>query len=199
MDISANGEVVLRYKVCVSGAAETSHCGVDSFADAERLGHEIASHNLILTDGATTGFPYWAAKGAKMAGGIVIGFSPAATIREHREIYGLPTDYHDMIFFTGARYSNRNLMLIRASDAVIFGCGRIGTINEFTNAFEERKPIGILEGCWDTDELFREIIKRSNREHEVGDRIVYDNDPKRLIEKLVTIIARELENGDRVL
>lgn len=192
-------EDLLRYKICVSGAAETSHCGLDSFADAELLGKEIADHGLILTDGATTGFPYWAAKGAKLAGGIVIGFSPASTMREHREVYGLPIDYHDMIFFTGARYSNRNLLLVRASDAVVFGCGRIGTINEFTNAFEERKPIGILEGSWETDELFREIIKRSNREDEVGNRIVYDADPKTLVEKLIKIIEVEAQNGERIL
>ncbi|MFH1188233.1 MAG: hypothetical protein V1652_00100 [bacterium] len=194
-----NSDTVSKYKICVSGAAETGHCGMDSFIDAEKLGYEIAQHNAILTDGATTGFPYWAAKGAKKEGGMVIGFSPAATSYEHTEVYGLPTDYHDVIFYLGTRYSMRNLILIRSSDAVVFGCGRIGTINEFTNAFEEHKPIGILEGAWETDELFKQIIKGSNREHEIGDKIVYDTDPKALIEKLIDILARDVHNTERLL
>jgi uncharacterized protein (TIGR00725 family) len=194
-----NEKEFTKYKICVSGAAETSHCGMDAFADGEVLGREIALHDAILTDGATTGFPYWSAKGAKMAGGMVIGFSPASTWFEHTQVYGLPTDYHDMIFYTGARYSMRNLLLIRSSDAVVFGCGRIGTINEFTNAFEEGKPIGVLEGDWETDELFRDIIAKSNREAEVGDRIVYNKDPKALIEQLIEVIAREEKNEERLL
>lgn len=194
-----NNKEFLKYKICVSGAAETSHCGADAFADAETIGGEIARHNAILVDGATTGFPYWAAKGAKKAGGMVIGFSPASTQYEHSEVYGLPTDYHDVVFYLGTRYSMRNLILIRSSDAVVFGCGRIGTINEFTDAFEEHKPLGVLEGCWDTDELFREIIKRSNREHELGNRIVYDSDPKALIERLIEIIAQETASTERLL
>ena len=36
--------------------------------------------------------------------------------------------------------------MTRTSDAIFLGCGRIGTIHEFTIAFEDNKPIGILEG-----------------------------------------------------
>ena len=72
-----------KYKICVSGAAETGHCGPEAFNIAEELGKEIVRHDAVLVDGATTGFPYWAAKGAKEEGGIVVGLSPAATEKEH--------------------------------------------------------------------------------------------------------------------
>ena len=96
-----------RFKICVSGAAETEHCGERSFEVAYNLGKEIARHNCILVEGATTGFPYFAAKGAKEAGGVVVGFSPAHTEREHIENYGLPIDYRDLIVYTGFGYSGR--------------------------------------------------------------------------------------------
>jgi len=179
-----------KYKICVSGAADTSHCGDEAFSIGEELGREIVRHHAALIDGATTGFPLWAAKGAKEEGGIVIGFSPAATEREHKELYNLPFEYHDLIIYTGFDYSGRNLILTRSSDAVIVGCGRIGTINEFTIAFEDRKPIGVLEGAWETDEVFRVIIEKSHRAEERAGMIVYDADPKKLLDKLVKVIDK---------
>ena len=184
-----------QFKICVSGAAETTHCGEDAFAIAESLGAEITHQGSILITGATTGFPYWAAKGAKDAGGIVVGVSPAATEAEHLKKYNLPLDYHDFIFYTGAGYAGRNLLLTRLADAVIFGCGRMGTLNEFTITFEDKKPIGILEGAWETDELFKEIIEKSHRADEMKGKIIYSQDPKELVGQIIDLIKKEKE-GD---
>ncbi|HOB89861.1 MAG TPA: hypothetical protein PLN18_02280 [Candidatus Colwellbacteria bacterium] len=189
-------EPILKYKICVSGAAETSHCGDEAFGQAEELGREIIRHGAVLVDGATTGFPFWAAKGAKLEGGTVVGVSPAGSKQEHIKVFKLPVDYHDIIMYTGHGYSGRNLLLTRMSDAVVVGCGRMGTLNEFTIAFEDKKPIGILEGKWVTDEVIKTIIEKSFRGEEMKDRIVYDSDPKILIEKLISIVSRlEEENG----
>ena len=182
-----------RLKICVSGAAETDHCGESAFEAAYNLGREIAAQDCVLVEGATTGFPLWAARGAKENGGIVVGFSPARTEREHIEYYKLPLDYHDLIVYTGFGFSGRNLILTRASDAVINGCGRVGTINEFTIAFEDRKPIGVLEGEWETDELFRTIIDKSHRAEEMKNKIVFEKDPKLLVDKLTKIVIRQKE------
>ncbi|KKU11746.1 MAG: hypothetical protein UX16_C0005G0007 [Parcubacteria group bacterium GW2011_GWB1_45_7] len=185
-----------KYKICVSGAAETDHCGEASLAAAEELGREIVRHNAVLIDGATTGFPYWAAKGAKEEGGIVVGFSPAAGEKEHVEFYKLPTDYHDLIIYTGFAYSGRNLILTRASDAVIVGCGRMGTINEFTVAFEDKKPIGVLEGEWETDEVLTTLIEKSHRAEEIKDRIVFESEPKILLDKLIELIEKYKQSNE---
>lgn len=174
-----------KIKICVSGAADTGHCGLDSFEKAEELGREIARQNAILVTGATTGFPLQAAKGAKDVGGISIGFSPASSEYEHRNVYRLPDDYLDLMVYTGFGYPGRDLFLTRASDAVIIGCGRIGTIHEFTVAFEDRKPIGILEGSWEMDETIRFILEKGHRKNP---KIVFDSDPKRLIEKVIDLV-----------
>lgn len=178
----------LKIKICVSGAAETGHCGPDALEKGKELGKEIARQGAVLVSGATTGFPLWAAMGAKEEGGISLGLSPAGSEKEHVEFYKLPLEYLDLIIFTGFGYSGRNLLLTRSSDAVIVGCGRIGTLNEFTVAFEDNKPIGILEGDWVTDELIKNVIGVSHR----GEgKIVYDSDPKTLVEKVIELVKKE--------
>ena len=180
-------------KICVSGARETSHCGVDALDKAQELGGILAKHNCVVTTSAVNGFPMWAARGAKQAGGMTVGFSPASNLCEHEETYRLPTDNLDMIVYTGFGYAGSDLLLMRSSDAIVFGCGRIGTIHEFTVAFQDRKPIGILEGNWDTVELLRDIMARDiERPH---DNIVFDKDPNRLVEQLIAVVKREREKS----
>ncbi|PIR97947.1 MAG: hypothetical protein COT89_01695 [Candidatus Colwellbacteria bacterium CG10_big_fil_rev_8_21_14_0_10_42_22] len=185
-------------KICVSGAAKTDHCSEKAFEIGEAVGSAIARAGCILLDGATTGFPYWASKGAKGAGGMVIGFSPALSEKEHLERYNLPLDYRDMIIYTGLGYSGRNLILTRAADAVVVGCGRIGTVNEFTHAFEDRKPIGVLEGEWETDELLKYIVEQSNRAQEMKDKIVFESNPEKLITRLVEIVKKQKSEGSAI-
>jgi hypothetical protein len=81
-------------------------------------------------------------------------------------------------------------MLVKSSDAMIVGCGRIGTIHEFTVAWESNMPIGILEGGWATDEVIRDIIRNSNR---TNTKVVFDSNPKRLVSKLIEM-AKENKN-----
>lgn len=180
-------------KICVSGATETSHCGADALDMAMKLGSAIVEHGCILTTGAVTGFPMWTAKSAKQSGGTTIGFSPAADYHEHMHVYKLPTEYQDLIVYTGFGLSGCDLLLTRSSDAIIFGCGRVGTMHEFTSAFQEGKILGILEGAWGTSDIMREIISLDiTRDH---DSIVFDADPHRLVEKIIKKVRdkRELQ------
>lgn len=181
----------LQLKLCVSGAAETGHCGIDAYDKGVELGREIARHSAIIVTGATTGFPLWSAMGAKEAGGFSLGFSPASTEKEHVETYNLPVEYMDVIVYTGFGYPGRDLILTRSSDAIFFGCGRIGTIHEFTIAFEDKKPIGILEADWETDEVIKSIIENG---HRPNDRILFDTEPKALVERVIEIVNKDKIN-----
>jgi len=178
----------LKFKICVSGAAETGHCGPEALERTKELGKQIAEHKAVLVTGATTGAPFWAAIGAKDAGGFVIGVSPAANEKEHIEKYELPLDYHDLIIYTGFGYSGRNLLLTRSADAIILTCGRIGTLNEFTDAFEDQKPIGVLEGSGGVADEIRDIVENA---HRGPGKIVYDSDPKALVEKVLELVRKE--------
>src|SRR3989344_735620 len=177
-----------QIKICVSGAAETGHCGIDALEKAKELGREIARQGTVLVTGATTGFPLWVAMGFKEIGGMSIGFSPAASEKEHVEVYKLPLDYMDLMIYTGFGYPGRDLLLTRSADAVICGCGRIGTIHEFTVAFYDEKPIGIYEGPWETGNELKEIAMKS---HRVNNKIVASDDPVKLVQDLIAMINKE--------
>lgn len=178
----------LKYKIVVSGAAETGHCAPNAHELAFALGQEVVRHNCVLVTGATTGMPLWAAKGAKEAGGIVVGISPASSLREHVEVYDLPIEYHDLIIYTGFHYSGRNLLLTRAGDGVLFVCGRMGTLNEFTISFEDQKPMGVLVGSGGIEALMDDIVRQA---HRGSGKIVWDADPKVLVEKVIELIKAE--------
>ena len=177
-------------KIGVSGSADTKYSGLDAFEKAKELGREIARHGAIINTGATTGFPLYSAMGLKDECGFSIGFSPAADEREHIETYKLPLDYMDVVVYTGFGYSGRDLLLVRSSDAMVIGPGRIGTLNEFAVAFEDHKPIGLLEGSWKTDEVLREVIDAA---HRPNPNIVFENDPKALVEKLIAMVQKQKE------
>ena len=177
-----------QIKICVSGAAETGHCGLGALEKAKELGREIARQGAVLVTGATTGFPLWVAMGVKEEGGISVGISPAANEREHAEVYKLPLDYMDLIIYTGFGYPGRDLLLTRSADAVICGCGRIGTIHEFTIAFEDGKPIGIFEGPWEMGNELKEILERSNRPYA---KVVAGEDPKKLLEDVIALVKKD--------
>ena len=177
-----------QIKICVSGAAETGHCGLDALEKAKELGREIARQGAILVTGATTGFPLWVAMGLKEVGGISVGISPAASEKEHVEVYKLPIDYMDLIMYTGFGYAGRDLLLTRCADAVICGCGRIGTIHEFTIAFEDGKPIGIFEGPWEMGEQLQEIVAKGHRPNA---KIAVGDNPKELLEAIITLVKKD--------
>ena len=183
----------LKYKICVSGSAETEHCPPGTVEKAQEIGRLIANHGIVLVTGATTGIPYWAAKGAKDAGGIVIGLSPAVSKLAHIKSYRLPTDYHDLIIYTGFDYSGRNLLLTRSADAVITIYGRVGTLNEFTIAFEDKKPQGVLTKTGGMSDELERILEIAHRG--MG-KVIFDSDPKSLVDKVVAMIEAEEKEVD---
>ena len=165
-----------RITISVSGAAEVAHCGPSVVAIAKELGREIARQGAQIVTGATSGFPMYAAEGAKEAGGFSFGLSPAASKKEHLEVYRLPLKAMDAVVYTGFGFPGRDLMLVRSSDAIIIGCGRIGTIHEFTIGWEAGLPMGILVGSWATDEVIKNIIDNSNR---TNPNVIFEADPKK--------------------
>ena len=178
----------IKLKLGVSGAAETGHCGLNALDKAKALGREIVRQGAILITGATSGFPLWSSMGAKEERGVVIGLSPASSEKEHVETYRLPLDYSDLIIYTGFGFPGRDLLFTRSCDALFIGCGRIGTIHEFTIAFEDGKPIGILEGPWTMAEQIKDIITKSNRP---GDRVIFDNDPASLVARIIAMVEAD--------
>ncbi len=175
-----------NFKICVSGAAVGDCINEETIEKSEQVGKAIAKSGSILVTGATTGIPFYAARGVKKLDGMSIGFSPAATYQDHVKRYQLPTRYMDLIVYTGFGYAGRNLILTRSADAVIVICGRIGTLNEFTVAFEDKKPLGVLVGSGGIADEIKEITEIAHK-HECS--VLYEEDPEKLVKELL----RDLE------
>lgn len=182
-------------KIGVSGTADMGFLDEKVYNLAKELGREVIEQGAVLTSGATTGFPFWTAMGAKEVGGVSIGFSPASSEREHVETYRLPLDYMDIIMYTGFGYNGRDLLFTRSSDAIVVGPGRVGTFHEFAIAFEDQKPLGILQGgdLWETDKIIKEIVVNS---HRTNPNVIFDTDPKRLVKRLIELAK---ENKKKLL
>ena len=178
-----------QFQICVSGGAE-GKSAQNAYSLAREVGQAIAKRGHVLITGATSGVPFEAAKAAKKAGGSNIGFSPAGTEIEHAKNYRLPMDpkIFDHIIFTEAGYAGRNLLMVRSSDATIMIDGRMGTLNEFTAAYEEDEIVGVLEGSGGTADLVRNIIKVADKGLR---KVIFDTDPERLVEKVIERIKKE--------
>ncbi len=94
----------------------------------------------------------------------------------------------DLIIYTGFGYPGRDLLLTRSSDAVICGCGRIGTIHEFTIAFEDSKPLGIYEGPWEMGAQLEDILAKGNRPNP---KIVKGTDAQKMVSEIIALVKKD--------
>lgn len=161
----------------------------DNIRKAMELGKAIADSDCILVNGACPGLPDEAAFGAHRAGGLVMGVSPAFSEQEHTEKYKSPKEYYDIILYTGMGLMERDIINIRSSDAIILLGGGVGTLNEFTVAYDEGKVVGVLEGSGGVSDSIDEILKICDRE--TNDKIVRDSDPKKLLKKVIRAIREQ--------
>lgn len=136
----------------------------------------------MLFSGACPGLPHEAAMGAKELSGTTVGVSPAINLKEHVDDYNYPVDIFDSLIFTGSGYKGRNVTLVRSCDAVISVQGMIGTLNELTIAYDEKKVVGLLIGTGGASDLFLDILRKMGKSH---DNVISSDDPNILVEKII--------------
>lgn len=171
-----------KYQICVSGASAGDTVEL-AHQLAYQLGAEIAKRGHTLTTGATIGLPQYAARGAKDNGGLSIGFSPAASVREHLKAYRLPIEEFDYINFTNMDYVGRDVYLVRSSDALITVGGRMGSLHEFSTAIESHKPCAVLLGSGGLADFIPSLVEKIPTPNAKG--IIYDTDPARLVDRVI--------------
>lgn len=183
----------MQYAICISGAASGKTVAL-SQEWAQRIGTAIAKSGNIVTTGATIGLPYFGAQAAKKAGGMSIGFSPAASMREHLHKYRLPMDVYDFVNYTGMHYVGRDIHLVQSSDAIITVGGRFGSLHEFTTAIEAGMPCGVLLGSGGTADAIPGLmaaLEPPNRK-----LVVFDDNPERLVKTIIGMLDEELKDVD---
>jgi len=176
----------MKIKIGVMGSADEAATPTIS-ETAHSLARAIAARDLILLSGATTGVIHLVGRAARDAGAFHIGISPAENELEHVESFQLPTDACDAIVYTGFGLKGRNVVLVRTCDIVVFIAGSIGSLNEFTIAYDEGKIIGCLTGTGGVADEIKRIAKTFSKKTKA--RIFYDDDPVKLIDKCLTVRA----------
>ena len=178
----------MKLKIGVMGSA-TGNLLKQHKNIAYELGRAIAQNGCITITGACPGLPLEAAKGATEAGGLVIGISPGLSEWEHVNKYHSPTEYHDVLIFTGSGLMGREVVNIRTSDIVIIIGGRSGTLGEFSIAYDEGKLIGVLSGTGGITTEIKDIV--SVIQKKTGAKIIYDEDPRILVKNLIEFFTKK--------
>ena len=167
----------MKITIGVMGSAEEMP---DIQEKTEALGRAIAARDAILLTGATTGLVYVAGKATRDAGATHVGISPAHNAEEHNDRYALPLDACDAIIYTGFGLKGRNVVLVCSCDVVIFISGSIGSLNEFTIAYDEGKVIGCLTGTGGVADEIKRLTEAFSKK--TASRIFYDEDAEQLLD-----------------
>lgn len=161
---------------------------------AREIGKTIAKNKGIVVTGACNGLPQEAVLGALELNGKRIGFSPCSSFEEHKK-QNLPIQFSDIVFIPEnyAHIKNiqicrkyRNVSSVAYCDAAIFISGRIGTMNEFTNAYDMGKVIGVLEESGGiSDRTIKILLEDANKNSEA--KVIFEKDPEKLVRKVMNL------------
>jgi len=160
---------------------------------ARETGQLLARANHTVLTGACPGVTHEVALGAHEAGGLVIGYSPAINLGEHTVRNQDPTDAFSEIIFLPetyefrsnlqACYKYRNIRTALACAAAIIINGRIGTMNEFTLAYDFGKTIAVLEGTGGFADRIRDLLYGLNTATP-SVSVIFSYDPVELVDAM---------------
>lgn len=122
-------------QIAVCGATV---CGEDLLEAARAVGRTLAEHGAIVLTGGGGGVMEAAARGAREAGGVVVGVLPDLSD-------GNP--YLSVRIRTGMGHA-RNVILVQSADAVVGVGGEFGTLSELAIAVKEGIPVACYRS-WD--------------------------------------------------
>ncbi|MEE8404310.1 MAG: TIGR00725 family protein [candidate division Zixibacteria bacterium] len=116
--------------IAVIGAGKCSRKLRDMAAE---IGRYVAENGGVVLCGGLGGIMEGAARGAKEAGGTTIGIIPSENKADANQFidYVIPTGFGQA----------RNVLVVRAADAIVALPGKFGTLSEMAFALVSGKPI----------------------------------------------------------
>ena len=171
-------------KIGVMGSSSTSISAEDLHRVndlAQRLGKKIAAASCVLITGELDGIPGRVVEVHNQHGGLSVGISPAHSAAEHTVVYGTPPCPSTVVVYSGFGYKGRNVIAVRSADIVILFAGGIGTLNEFTIAYDEGKVIGLLQGTGGVADLAQTLLD-TLPVRSTGAVVIADPDPEHLVD-----------------
>jgi uncharacterized protein (TIGR00725 family) len=171
-------------KIGVMGSSSTSMSAEDlqQVDDlAQRLGKKIAAASCVLITGELDGIPGRVVEAHNQHGGLSVGISPAHSAVEHAALYGAVPYPSTVVIYSGFGFKGRNVIAIRSADIVLLFSGGIGTLNEFTIAYDEGKVIGLLQGTGGVADVAQMLID-TLPVRSTGAVVIANPDPEQLVE-----------------
>ena len=183
-------------KIGVMGSASASMAAAGMHrvdALAARLGQKIAAESCVLITGELDGIPGRVVAVHSQYGGLSVGISPAHSAVEHAALYATPPCPSTVVIYSGFGFKGRNVIAVRSADIVILVCGGIGTLNEFTIAYDEGKVIGLLRGTGGAADVAQTLLD-TLPVRATGAVVIADPDPEQLIDRCIArLCARRQE------
>src|SRR5882724_6396482 len=164
-------------KIGVMGSASTSIAAeglhrVDELA--ARLGKKIAAASCVLITGELDGVP-----------GRVL-----AAHGQHGGLYATPPCPSTVVIYSGFGFKGRNVIAVRSADIVILVSGGIGTLNEFTIAYDEGKVIGVLHGTGGAADMAQTLLD-TLPVRATGAVVIADPDPEQLVDRCIARLGAQ--------
>ena len=138
-------------------------------SSAEEVGRLLAEARAVVVCGGLGGVMDAAARGARAAGGMAVGILPGTTRLEASE--------HLTVAVPTGMGEARNVLVVRAADAVIAIAGEFGTLSEIALALKLGKPVVGLE-TWEV-----------SRSEGGDDPIVRAGDPPEAVARALELAA----------
>lgn len=122
--------------------SDNDHCSETAYRAAYQVGLEVAKRGAVLLTGGLGGVMDAASKGAKDAGGFVIGIVP-------QDDKTSANPHCDAVIATGIGHA-RDFLTAYSADVVIVVGGGAGTMIEVAAAYQKKIPIIALRGSGGT-------------------------------------------------
>jgi len=168
--------LVRRKQILVIGFNQ-SHCTETTYKAAYAVGAEVARRGLLLLTGGLGGVMEAASRGAKEAGGFVIGIIPQENKQEANA-------YCDAVIATGIGFA-RDFITAYSADAIIIVGGGAGTMIEAAAAYQKKIPIVTVRGSGGiADQLVDSYIDDRKLE-----RILGEDSPEKAVATAFALIG----------
>jgi uncharacterized protein (TIGR00725 family) len=180
-------------KIGVMGSAGASMSAEDLHRVddlARRLGQKLAAASCVLITGELDGIPGRVVAAHHQHGGLSVGISPAHSAVEHAEIYGPTPCPSTVVIYSGFGFKGRNVIAVRSADIVLLFAGGIGTLNEFTIAYDEGKVIGLLQGTGGAADLAQTLLD-TLPVRATGAIVIADPDPEQLVDRCIARLCEQ--------
>jgi uncharacterized protein (TIGR00725 family) len=144
----------------------------------------------VLITGELDGIPGRVVEAHSQYGGLSVGISPAHSAVEHTALYDTPPCPSTVVIYSGFGFKGRNVIAVRSADIVLLFSGGMGTLNEFTIAYDEGKVIGLLQGTGGVADLAQTLLD-TLPVRATGAIVIADSNPEQLVERCIAKLCEQ--------